>query len=109
MGVEVCGALSRVPCHSHPSVAHLVIHCESSLMHCLDGYLGSTYSGRGGRSEREWVQGSTLGWFNGTGKHGDKGWRGVISDNSLRRCESGHSTRPRGLYVQGVGGSMRPQ
>ena len=74
----MCGALSRAPCHSHPSVAHLVIHHESNLMHCLDGYLGSTYSGRGGRSEREWVQGSTLGWFNGTGKYGDKGWGGVI-------------------------------
>ena len=78
MGGEVCGALSRVPCHSHPSVTHLVIHRESNLMHCLDGYLGSTYSGRGGRSEREWVQGSTLGWFNGMGKYGDKGWGGVI-------------------------------
>ena len=73
------GALSRVPCHSHPSVAHLVIHHESNLMHCLDGYLGSTYSRRDGRSEREWVQGSTLGWFDGTGKYGDKGWGGVIS------------------------------
>ena len=89
--------------------AHLVIHCDSNLMHCLDGYLGSTYSGRDGRSEREWVQGSTLGWFNGTGKYRDKGWGGVIGDNSLRRHENGHSTRPRGLYVQGVGGSMRPQ
>ena len=72
--------------------AHLVIHHESNLMHCLDGYLGSTYSGRDGRSKREWVQGSTLGWSNGTGKYGDKGWGGVISDNSLRRRESGHST-----------------
>ena len=90
----MCGALSRAPCHSHPSDAHLVIHHESNLMHCLDGYLGSTYSGRDGRSEREWVQGSTLGWFNGTGKYGDQGWGGVISDNSLHRRESGHSTRP---------------
>ena len=58
--------------------AHLVIHRESNLMHCLDGYLGSTYSGRDGRSEREWVQGSTQGWLNGTWKYGDKGWGGVI-------------------------------
>ena len=73
---------------------HLVIHRESNLSHCLDGYLGSTYSRRDGRSEREWAQGSTLGWFNGTGKYGDKGWGGVIGGNSLRRRESGHSTRP---------------
>ena len=32
---------------------HLVTHRESNLMHCLDGYLGSTYSGRDGRSKRE--------------------------------------------------------
>ena len=60
-------------------------------------------------SEREWVQGNILGWFNGTGEYGDKGWGGVIGENSLRRYESGHSTQPQGLYVQGVGGSMRPQ
>ena len=74
----MCGALSRAPCHSHLSVAHLVIHRESNLMHCLDGYLRSTYSGRDRRSEREWDQGSTLGWSDGTGKYGDKGWGGVI-------------------------------
>ena len=61
-----------------PFSTHLVIHHESNLMHCLDGYLGSTYSRRDGRSKREWVQGSTLGWFNGTGKYGDKGLGGVI-------------------------------
>ena len=66
-------------CHSTLNYnTHLVTHRETNLMHCLDGHLGSTYSGRDGRSKREWVQGSTLGWFNGTGKYGDKGWGGVI-------------------------------
>ena len=31
----------------------------------------------------------------------------MTGENSLHRRDSSHSTRPRGLYVQGVGGTMR--
>ena len=33
----------------------------------------------------------------------------MIGENSLLERESGHSSQPRGVYVQGDGGSMRPQ
>ena len=52
MGVVVCGALSRAPHHCQLNT-HLVTHRETNLMHCLDRHLGSTYSGRDGRSVRE--------------------------------------------------------
>ena len=58
---------------------------------------------------REWAQGSTLGWFSSTGKYGDSGWGRVIGENSLLERESGHSSQPQGIHVQGDGGSMRPQ
>ena len=37
------------------------------------------------------------------------GGEGVIGENSLLGRESGHSSRPRGVDVQGDGESMRPQ
>ena len=108
MGVVVWGALSRAP-HYCQLNTHLVTHHETYLSHCLDGHLGSTYSGRYGRFVRERAQGSTLGWFISTGKYGDSGGGRVIGENSLLERESGHSSQPRGVYVQGDGGSMRPQ
>ena len=75
MGVVVWGALSRAP-HYCQLKTHLVTHHGTNLSHCLDGYLGSTYSGRYGRFVRERAQGSTLGWFISTGNTGIVGGDG---------------------------------
>ena len=82
MGVVVWGALSRAP-HYCQLNTHLVTHHETNLSHCLDGHLGSTYSGRYGRFVRGRAQGSTLGWFISAGKYGDSGGGRVIGENSL--------------------------